>query len=199
MYSLTRPTAAAIFQWKQGQLSRPVFPIGGRIPEPPPPGFRANRGSGCVGQGAATFNAAVDALLYWEMFPPDWVQVDAGGEPARLGQTVAVIARCWGVWTVNCCRVTFLQRSDRRQTLIYSTTDQHAVEGAEEFCVEHRPDDSVWFTIHAVARPRDAVVWLAFSKFRQLQRRFALESPATLRRAAEGRRISPDATAISTR
>jgi hypothetical protein len=45
----------------------------------------------------------------------------------------------------------------------------------------------VWFGIHAVARPRDLVVWLAFPWLLRLQRRFVREAPEAIRRGVDRR------------
>ena len=115
MYSLRTPSAAAISDFRRSQSDLPTFPVAQEVPDPPPPGFRPNRGTGPVGTGGADFRAAIEAVRNWEMFPEDftglqrpadnWVQVDAGSEPVHVGQIAAVIARCFGIWTVNCCRV----------------------------------------------------------------------------------------------
>lgn len=183
MYLRLHPHRDLLQQFIAAQSGRPVFQESAEIPDPPPAGFYANRGSGAVGRGQTAFLLARSAVQQWRMFPVDWVQVESGGVPVHVGQTVAVVARCLGIWTANCCRVVDVTDGEREYAFTYATTDQHALAGAERFHLEWRADDTVWFSIHAVARPRDWVVWLAYPQLRRLQRRFAVESPAALRRA----------------
>lgn len=182
MYRLTRPSPEQLRDLIARQSLQPVYQAGGTIPDPPPAGFRINRGSACVGRGGADFAAAREAVRRWQMFPPEWVQLESLGAAAHAGQTVAVVARCLGLWTANCCRVVHVDERERGYAFTYATTDQHAIEGAERFAVEWREDDSVWFDIHAVFRPRDACVWLAYPPMRRLQRRFLEEAPARVAR-----------------
>ena len=191
MYSILTPTADEIEAYRLSQIVRPVFQSDGEIPDPPPLGFHSNRGSDVVGTGEADFHAAVDALRCWKMFPGGWVRVEAGGEQLHLGQTVAVVARCCGLWSVNCCRVVDVTSTDRSFAFTYATTDQHAFEGAERFWVEWRCDDSVWFVLHSIARPRDLVVRIALPLLKRRQRRFLAESPIAVRRVV-ARRASVD-------
>ena len=187
MYLLHRPTPAEVSRYRDSQRGRPVFQRQGDIPDPPPPGFHANRGSTRVGLGSANFEAACDAVRRWEMFPGDWLSVDTHGETVACGVTAAVVARCLGIWTVNCCRVVDVQESDRRFAFTYATTDQHALEGAERFTVDWRGDDTVWFSINAIARPCDWIVRVGLPLVKRLQRRFAVESPQAVERSIKRR------------
>jgi uncharacterized protein (UPF0548 family) len=186
MYRLSRPSVAALREFIARQSERLAFQSAGTIPDPPLPGFHANQGMAQVGSGRAAFEAAREAVRNWKMFPGGWVDVEANGQPVHLGQTVAVVAPCLGIWTVNCCRVVDVTDAGRTFAFTYATTDQHALAGAERFELEWRDDDSVWFGIHAIARPRDWRVWLAYPHLRRLQRRFAIESPRAVQRAIEG-------------
>ncbi len=183
MYLLRPPSIDRLNEFIARQSARPVYQQEAEIADPPPPGFHANRGAACIGRGQQDFLDAREGVRQWRMFPEEWVRVEAQGQPVHLGQTVAVIAPCLGVWTVNCCRVVEVTDAERTFAFTYATTDEHALAGAERFQLEWRPDDSVWFGIHAIARPRDAAVWLVFPWFRHLQRRFAVKSPQALQRA----------------
>lgn len=185
MYRLHRPSPELLRAFVSQEAERPVFAVTAEVPDPPPRGFRANRGGGCVGYGGHDFAAARRAMQEWRMFPGGWVQVDCGGEPLHLGQTVAVIAPCLGIWSVNCCRVTDITSTERSFAFTYATTAGHGMAGAERFRVEWLADDTVWFDVHSIARPRDLLIWLGYPLLRRLQRRFVQEAPLALRRAIE--------------
>lgn len=188
MYSLTRPTQDAVTEMRRREATRPVFQEHGEIPERPPPGYRPNVGAGPVGVGESDFRAAIDAVRQWEMFPGGWVTVETGGESAVVGQIAAAVARCFGVWVVNCCRVVYLAETARRFEFTYVTTAGHALRGAERFRVDWRDDDSVWFEVHSISRPREWTAWVVRPQLVALQTRFVQEAVAAVRRGVEQRR-----------
>jgi uncharacterized protein (UPF0548 family) len=190
MYRLRRPTAELLRSELDRQCGCAVYQTTAVVADPPPPGFRPNRGRSELGRGRWVFAVAREALRHWEMFPGGWVWVEPEGGPVQLDQTVAVVARCLGMWTVNCCRVVDVTDQPRQFAFTYATTSRHALAGAERFSVTwHEEDDSVWYDVYSIARPRDVRVWGVYPWFRRVQRRFAVESPRALQ-AAVARRLA---------
>ena len=185
MYRLRPPSADQIRAFIAQEAIRPAYPVAAEVPDPPPRGFRANRGGGLIGRGSDDFATARSAMRERKMFPGGWVWVESDGQPVHLGQTVAVIAPSLGLWTMNCCRVTDVTDTDRTFAFTYATTAGHGMAGAERFRVEWRADDTVWFDVYSIARPRDLLIWLGYPLLRHLQKRFAAEAPLALRRAVE--------------
>jgi uncharacterized protein (UPF0548 family) len=50
-------------------------------------------------------------------------------------------------------RVVYVVEEPTRVAFAYGTVDAHPVSGEESFQLEHRDDDSVWFTVRAFTRP----------------------------------------------
>jgi uncharacterized protein (UPF0548 family) len=66
----------------------------------------------------------------------------------------------------------------------YGTLPDHAESGEERFTVEwHGADGAVWYDILAFSRPQQLLPRLGYPFTRKLQRRFARDSAAAMRRA----------------
>src|SRR5262249_58341872 len=103
------------------------------------------------------------------------------------GQVVAVIARLFGLWWLNACRIVYVVNEEERVKrfgFAYGTLPQHAESGEERFTVEwHEADDAVWYDIVAFSRPQQLLTRLAYPLVRRLQKRFARDSAAAMQRA----------------
>lgn len=187
MYSLSRPDPLTIERFIRQREAAPAFQSTGGIPQPAPTGFRFNHGTGPLGTGMKTFQAARDAMRDWQMFPP-WAYVRHFDRPPTAGQTVAVTAQCLGVWTTDCCRIVDVTDRENCFAFTYATVEDHAVSGAERFAVyRDRATDRVTYEVASIARPSHWIIWVAYYWFRRIQKRFARESPAVLRAAVERR------------
>jgi uncharacterized protein (UPF0548 family) len=120
------------------------------------------------------------ALDSWGSFDLDWLQVWTTGLFPDVGVHVAVLVRHLGFWSLNACRVVGRFPAfpeDRRHGFFYGTLQDHAASGEELFAVELDPaDDSVWYQIRAVSRPRAALAIAGYPIGRVLQHRFREES-----------------------
>jgi len=188
MIYLTRPTAAVLDEYLAERRQRPLFTEDAEIPDPPPEGFRRNHQRGCLGRGEDAFAAARLAVSRWKQFPGGWINVYPRDDPVHLGQTVAVVARCLGLWTVNACRVIDISESDSdgitRFAVTYATLSDHMLAGAECFAVERDwRDDRVWYNLSSYARPRHWLAWAVDRYVRVLQRRFVEDSLMAMRAA----------------
>jgi uncharacterized protein (UPF0548 family) len=140
-----------------------------------------------LGEGAATFEAAKDALERWEHFRLSWVETWPHDATIRRGKNVAVIARLFSLWFVSACRIVYVVDDDapvKRFGFAYGTLPDHVESGEERFTVEwHEEDDSVWYDILAFSRPHHFVARLGYPLARRLQRRFARDSATAMLRA----------------
>ena len=107
--------------------------------------------------------------------------------PIQAGQVVAVIARFFGLWWLNACRIVYVVDEEgpvQRYGFAYGTLPEHAESGEERFTVEwHEQDDAVWYDIVAFSRPQQLLARLGYPFTRRLQRRFARDSAAAMQRA----------------
>lgn len=107
----------------------------------------------------------------------------------EAGTTVAVVARHYGLWSVNVSRVVYEVDDEKdgvkRYGFAYGTLPEHAERGEERFIVEwSREDDSVHYDVLAFSRPNHLLVLLGYPLARAAQRRFARDSLAAMVRAA---------------
>jgi uncharacterized protein (UPF0548 family) len=133
-----------------------------------------------LGSGAATFERARAALRAWRMLQLGWVEPCWPDTEVKEGILVGTLARVFGLWAVNVCRIVFVVDEKgpvTRYGLAYGTLAGHAEIGEERFLVQwHLADDSVWYDIRAVSKPGGFLTRLAYPLTRRLQRRFGRDS-----------------------
>jgi uncharacterized protein (UPF0548 family) len=156
--------------------------VSGTLGDEPPPGYAVDRNRIKLGEGAATFERAVTGLRSWRMLRHDWASVSPIDASQSPGTTVAVVARHYGFWSLNACRIVYALDDPaesssriRRIGFAYGTLPEHGAVGEERFSVEwHAADDTVWFDLYAFSRPSNLLARLGYPFARRLQRRFAL-------------------------
>jgi uncharacterized protein (UPF0548 family) len=158
----------------------------------PPAGYVVDHTRVRLGGGAEAFAAAKTALERWEHFRLGWVETWPPATPIREGEVVAVMARLFGLWWLNACRIVYVVDERglvRRSGFAYGTLPGHAESGEERFTVEwHEADSSVWYDILAFSRPRSLRGRLGYPWTRRVQKRFARDSAAAMRRAVADQR-----------
>lgn len=189
MFLLQRPSPEAIarFLAKQRDKSFSYSEAGASL-ERTPPGYTVDHNRVHLGQGSDVFRQAIASLRAWRMFDLGWVELIPTSTPIQAGETVAILVRHFGFWSLNAARLVYAFDEPRRFGFAYGTLLDHAEQGEERFSVEWRTeDDSVWYDILAFSRPRQWQARVARSLSRALQRRFARDSMAAMRRAVRGR------------
>ncbi len=189
MLTLRKPAPAALDRFRAAQAALDVtYPAVGATAGTPPAGYVVDHTRVRLGEGEAVFAAARAALAQWEQFRLGWVEAAPADTPLRPGAVVAVVARTFGVYWVNACRVIYAVDEDgpvRRVGFAYGTLPGHAESGEERFLVEwDRATGAVWYDILAFSRPRHPLARLGYPLARRFQRRFARDSAAAMRRAA---------------
>ena len=154
-----------------------------------PPGYVVDNYRIRLGTGAIVFERARQALRDWRMLRLGWLEPCWPHAPVKEGVLVGTLARVYGLWAVNICRIVSVvddQGPVSRFGLAYGTLAGHAERGEERFLIEWlRADDSVWYDIRAVSRPGTWMTRLAYPVARRLQRRFGHDSLAALLPAVE--------------
>lgn len=185
MLFLRRPTAEAIrdFLATQARLDLTYSAVGATA-SIPPPGYVVDHTRIKLGEGEATFTAAKAALERWDHFRLGWVESCPPNIPIKVGQVVAVLARCLCFWCLNACRIVYIVDEDgpvKRFGFAYGTLPDHAESGEERFLVEwDRATGSVCYDIIAFSRPRHILVRLGYLWVRRVQKRFARDSAAAM-------------------
>ncbi|GAA4814166.1 DUF1990 family protein [Tomitella cavernea] len=131
-----------------------------------PAGYRHIRASLCIGRGEDTFLAASDALARWEVHRRAGLRVEAPG-PVALGTDV--VLRKFGFRIP--CRVVYTIDDPARHGFAYGTLAGHPESGEERFCIEHRPDGSVYAVVTAFSRPDRWFTLIVDPAARAVQRR----------------------------
>lgn len=130
------------------------------------------------------------ALRAWKMFDAGWVGLVPAGAPIEVGVTVAVLARHYGFWSLNPCRLVYTIEEDEDDDFVkcgfaYGTLTGHAQSGEERFTILwHRDDGSVFYDLYAFSRPNHVLARFGSPLARGLQRRFARDSLRAMVRAA---------------
>jgi len=96
------------------------------------------------------------------------------------------MAHFGGVYWLNACRIVYTVDEDgsvRRYGFAYGTLPGHAECGEERFLIEwDRATDEVVYDILAFSRPRHPLARLGYPLVRMLQKKFARDSVAAMRR-----------------
>jgi uncharacterized protein (UPF0548 family) len=154
---------------------------------PMPEGFTVDRTRIELGQGHAVFERAKRALVEWRQFQLEWLETFPVDAPIHVGETVIVLARAGGMWWANAARIVFVV-DDSSETIsrfgfAYGTLPGHVESGEEKFVIEwDRATDVVSFEIVAFSRPKHYLVRLSKRRARTMQKRFATESTAAMKR-----------------
>jgi uncharacterized protein (UPF0548 family) len=188
MFRLTRPSEPMIRAFLASQRNCDVsYAAVGCSRDAPPAGYVVDRNRVRLGEGAALFEEAAAALRRWRMFQLAWVELFWPSAPIAIGTDVAILVRVLGIWSLNACRIVYVVDETtpvRRYGFAYGTLPEHVESGEERFSVEWRAeDDSVWYDIVAVSRPRHVLARCGYPFTRRLQRRFARDSLAAMKKA----------------
>jgi uncharacterized protein (UPF0548 family) len=192
MLSLRKPSAETLRQFLAVQSKLDLtYPAVGATAAVLPAGYAVSHTRIKLGEGAGAFAAATAALRRWEHFRLGWVEAWPPDTPVQKGQVVAVIARLFALWMLNACRVVYVVDEEgpvKRFGFAYGTLPEHAESGEERFTVEwDKEDGGVWYDIVAFSRPQQLLARLGYPFARRLQKQFARDSAAAMRRAvAEG-------------
>ena len=152
-----------------------------------PPGYVVDHTRIDLGSGDKVFRAAKAALERWEQFRLGWVEAWSPQTPLQKGEVVAVIARTAGVWWLNACRIVYVIDEPgpvRRFGFAYGTLPGHLESGEERFLLEwDQNEGDVSYDILAFSRPNHVLAKLGYPFVRRMQKRFARDSAASMKRA----------------
>jgi uncharacterized protein (UPF0548 family) len=133
MPRLRRPTTEAIHDFLAAQSTLNLtYSSVGATATLPPAGYVVDRTRTKLGEGAAVFQAARSALKRWDHFCLGWVETHPSDIPIKAGQVVAVLARIFGIWWLNACRIVYTVDEDgpfKRFGFAYGTLPGHAESG----------------------------------------------------------------------
>ena len=188
MFSFRKPSTETIHRFlvKQKECEFTYSAVGD-TEKTPPAGFVGDHTRVRLGNGQQVFNEAKGLLTRWGHFQLGWVETSSCDTPLEQGQVVGVLARVFGVWCLNACRIVSVintATSDlHRYGFVYGTLPGHVECGEERFLLEwDQSDDSVWYDILAFSRPQHVLARLGYPVVRRLQKKFARDSAAVMQR-----------------
>jgi uncharacterized protein (UPF0548 family) len=158
---------------------------------------RNNIGPGCytldhnrikLGSGRETFERAIEAVRNWKMFDLAWTELYFDTTPIEVGNTVAVLIKHIGFWSLNAARIVYVldETTDEIEKFgfAYGTLTEHGERGEERFSVEYdKTDESVWYDLFAFSQPNHLLAKLGYPLSRFLQKQFAAESKQAMVKA----------------
>ena len=186
MISLTEPSETDVRRILDEQRERPFsYSEIGASRNGAPPGYPVNHHRSPLGRGEKDYQRAIDAIRSWRMYDLNWTRLYSPDTPIEPGRTVAIVARHFGFWSLNVCRIIYVlddSASLKRYGFAFGTLPEHVEQGEERFAVELVEDGSVWFELFAFARARHPLARMAPPLAALLQRRFAREAAAAIQR-----------------
>lgn len=190
MLLLRKPSPQAIQRYLEDQRSAEFSYLAvGATNANPPEDFVLDHTRVKLGGGEQVFLTARSAMERWEQFRLGWVEAFSSETPIESGKVVAIIAHTAGFWWLNPCRIVYVIADSepiRRYGFAYGTLDDHVESGEERFLIEwDNSDNSVWYDILAFSRPRHVLARLAYPLARRIQKRFARDSAAAMKRAVD--------------
>ncbi|MEZ5400728.1 MAG: DUF1990 domain-containing protein [Bryobacteraceae bacterium] len=148
-----------------------------------PAGYHIDRHRVQLGAGEAAFERARKSLRDWRMFSLDWVRLCWPFKRIQPGVVVGIVTHQYWFWTLNAARIVYVIDEPRRFGFAYGTLLDHVARGEEQFLVDWRDDDSVWYEISSFSVARHWIGWAGYPLARLLQRQFGRDSVRAMARA----------------
>ena len=186
MFLLRRPSPRAIDAFLESSRAIPLSydPVG--LARHEAAGFRHDRHDATIGQGRDAFERAKALVVAWKQFDLGWIEVFPPRAPLRPGTVVAVVARHFGFWSLNGCRIVYTIDSEHEFGFAYGTLTNHAESGEEIFKVSLHPETgNISYQIRVTSRARAPMARLGGPIARSLQARFRRDSAAAMARALD--------------
>ncbi|NNN20893.1 MAG: DUF1990 domain-containing protein [Acidimicrobiales bacterium] len=124
-----------------------------------------------IGTNKRAFNKAVSALSSWDVHRGCGMKILSDNPVVSINSNVLIVAPIFLGHITALCRVTGLTKNDRHWGFKYCTLPHHVETGEEEFLLEMRNDETVWFTIEAHSKPSNTLVALLYPIPNLLQQR----------------------------
>ncbi len=150
------------------------------------PGYTADHNRILIGKGQEDSENAKRAIRDWKMFDLPWLRLCWTNTPIEVGQTVAIVVNHFGFWSMSATRIVYVIDEPNRFGFAYGTLFEHVESGEERFSVEVDPKSGeVWYDLFAFSKPNHLFARLGYPISRRLQKRFARDSMAAMKRAVE--------------
>ena len=190
MFLLTKPNEESLRQFLETQRrsSFSYAEVGATRKSLAPANYTLDHNRVQLGRGYKIYGQAVQAIRNWQMFDLSWARLCFVGTPIDTGQTVAILVRHFGFWSLNAARIVYVLHDTssaiEKFGFAYGTLTEHAERGEERFSVEYdKSDESVWYDLYAFSQPQHIWARVGYPVSRYLQKQFAIGSKAAMQRA----------------
>ena len=190
MFLLTKPNEESIRHFLDGQRTSAFSyaEVSATRNGDAPANYTLDHNRVQLGWGHATYRQAIRAIRSWKMFDFTWTTLCFNDTPIKVGQTVAILIRHFGFWSLNAAQIVYVldETTDviEKFGFAYGTLTEHGERGEERFSVEYdKRDESVWYDLYAFSQPNHFLAKLGYPASRYLQKQFALESKEAMQRA----------------
>ena len=190
MFLISKPTKENIAQFvnEQKNSSCSYDEVGSTRDGNAPDAYTLDHNRIQLGSGRETFERAIKAVRNWKMFDLSWTELYFDDTPIEVGETVAILIRHFGFWSLNAARIVYVldETMDgiKKFGFAYGTLTEHGERGEERFSVEYdKTDESVWYDLYAFSRPNHYLARIGYPVTRYLQKQFAAESKQAMMKA----------------
>ena len=187
MFLLSQPSDEQIGQFleEQENVDFSYSEVGATRNVAAPAGYNVDHNRQLLGNGHKAFDRGREAIRAWKMFDIPWVRFSNPDTPIDVGQTVAIVVRHYGFFSLNATRIVYKLDEISRFGFAYGTLSEHGEIGEERFSVEIDNSGSVWYDLYAFSRPGSFLARIGYPLSRDLQKQFARESKAAMLRAVD--------------
>ena len=185
MFRFTKPSVREIERFLAEQQTFDfTHPEVGATANELPSGYAVNRRREKIGRGEEAFQRAKAALASWKALRLGWIDVAPMNVSPGPGRNIAIVARVYGLWSLNACRIVYVEDEPDCFAFACGTLPGHAATGEERFAVTRDDEEEVWYELCAFSRPRELLAKIANPLMRLKQRQFGRDSVAAMRGAA---------------
>jgi uncharacterized protein (UPF0548 family) len=168
----------------QARDAEPTYAeVGTTLGDDLPTSYRHDLDEASIGTGQEAFGLAVAALRRWQAQIGAGIDVIPRGATVAEGETVLLLIRAAGLWTVAPCRVAYTVAEPELFRFAYATLPGHPEQGEASFAVSRTAEDDVLLRLASFSRPVDPLARLAKPLTRRIQRRVTLRYVDALREA----------------
>ena len=177
MFFLTRPNQETIRQFLDARQNDSFsYREVGTSRFGAPDGYNVDHNRVQIGSSHKDFQKAIEAVKNWKMFAMPRVELCRTNTPVEVGETVAVLVKHFGFWSLNACRIVYVVEENgeiEKYGFAYGTLTEHAEKGEERFTVEfHQSSREVWYDLYAFSKPNHILARIGYPLSRMLQKWF---------------------------
>lgn len=180
-----KPPEAVIYRFVEAQAraSLRYADVGATKTSQAPRNYRNVRHRVKLGEGEHAYGLAIKALYDYRMYRLKGVELYPPKLTVMKDETIAVLVRHFGVWSLNGCRIVYkldAKEPVKRCGFGIGTLPEHLLEGEERFMVSWQEDDTVWYEFFSFIRAKQLLAQLGLPAARLKYRQFVRASASAM-------------------